>query len=296
MPKITEITTGLRFPEGPVALADGSIVLVEIAAGEITRVAPDGSKSTVAKPGGGPNGAALGPDGRLYVCNNGGMNFHVIDGQHVPGHAHDDAPLGWIEAIDMATGTVEVLYRECQGVPLLAPNDLAFDEHGGFYFTDHGKSRKFSRDRSGVYYAKADGSHINRVVTPMDQPNGIGISPDGRTLYVAETPTGRLWAFDILEPGRVDKTNGEAAWQPGRILASPANYSLFDSLTVDGAGNVWVATIPGRVTRVSPDGKSVTQFDMPDTLPTNVVFGPSGDGPAYITLSSSGKLVALEDY
>ena len=294
MATITEITDGLRFPEGPVALADGSVVLVEIAAGQITRVQPDGSKTTVARPGGGPNGAALGPDGRLYVCNNGGMNFHVIDGQHVPGHAHDDAPLGWVEAIDMATGAVQVLYRDCGGVSLLAPNDLAFDAHGGFYFTDHGKSRKFSRDKGAVYYAKADGSHINRVVAPMDGPNGVGISPDGKVLYVAETPTGRLWAFDILEPGVIDKTNGAAPWQPGRILANPNEYSLFDSLTVDAAGNVWVATIPGRVTRVSPDGSEVMQFAMPDLLPTNVVFGPSGEGPAYITLSAGGKLVALE--
>jgi gluconolactonase len=294
MPTIREITDGLRFPEGPVAMADGSVVLVEIAAGEITRVAPDGSKSTIAKPGGGPNGAALGPDGRLYVCNNGGMNFHIIDGQHVPGHAHDDAPLGWVEAIDLSTGVSEVLYRDCGGVPLLAPNDLAFDAHGGFYVTDHGKSRKFSRDKGAVYYGLADGSGVRRVVAPMDGPNGVGISPDGTVLYVAETPTGRLWAFDILEPGVIDKTNGAAPWQPGRILANPNEYSLFDSLTVDGAGNVWVATIPGRVTRVSPDGADVTQFDMPDMLPTNVVFGPSGDGPAYITLSASGKLVALE--
>ena len=72
------------------------------------------------------------------------------------------------------------------------------------------------------------------------------------------------------------------------------NGALFDSLTVDGAGNIWVATIPGRVTKVSPDGSSVIQYEMPDTLPTNVVFGPGGDGPAYITLSSGGKLIAFE--
>ncbi len=193
---------------------------------------------------------------------------------------------------------MEVLYRECGGVPLLAPNDLAFDAHGGFYFTDHGKSRKFNRDRGGVYYGLADGSGVRRVVAPMDQPahaGAVGISPDGSKLYVAETPSGRLWAFDILEPGVIDKTNGEAPWQPGRILANPKEYSLFGSLTVDGAGNIWVATIPGRVTKVSPDGASVIQYDMPDLLPTNVVFGPSGDGPAYITLSSGGKLVKFEE-
>ena len=294
MSAIREIASGLRFPEGPIALDDGSFLLVEIAAGQLTRIAPDGTKSVAAANGGGPNGAAIGPDGRCYVCNNGGMHFHIMDGQHFPGHAHDDAQLGWVEAVDLATGEIEVLYRECDGNHLLAPNDLAFDTHGGFYFTDHGKARKFSRDRGGVYYAKADGSSIRRVLTPMDQPNGIGISPDGSTLYVAETPTGRLWAFDIEAPGRIVKGTGPAPWAHGRILASPLEYSLFDSLTVDAAGNVWVATIPGRVTRVSPDGKSVTQFDMPDTLPTNVCFGPSGDGPAFVTLSASGKLVAFD--
>src|SRR5450432_1950576 len=67
------LTNGLRFPEGPVAMPDGSVVLVEIAAGRITRVSQNGEKSVVATPGGGPNGLALGPDGALYCCNNGGF-------------------------------------------------------------------------------------------------------------------------------------------------------------------------------------------------------------------------------
>ena len=64
------VTEGLRFPEGPIAMPDGSVILVEIAAQQLTRVLPDGSKQVIAKTGGGPNGAALGPDGKIYVCNN----------------------------------------------------------------------------------------------------------------------------------------------------------------------------------------------------------------------------------
>src|SRR5262249_23266230 len=73
--EIRTITEGLQFPEGPVAMADGSVILVEIAARTVTRVAPDGAKTIVAGPGGGPNGAAVGPDGKCYVANNGGFEF-----------------------------------------------------------------------------------------------------------------------------------------------------------------------------------------------------------------------------
>ena len=69
------VAEGLRFPEGPVAMPDGSVIVVEIAAGRITRVAPDGSTTTLAETGGGPNGLAIGPGGKLYCCNNGGFNY-----------------------------------------------------------------------------------------------------------------------------------------------------------------------------------------------------------------------------
>jgi gluconolactonase len=78
------LATGLRFPEGPVALADGSIALVEIARGTVSRVTPDGDVAVIADLGGGPNGLALGPDGALYVCNNGGFEWHEEPGMLRP--------------------------------------------------------------------------------------------------------------------------------------------------------------------------------------------------------------------
>src|SRR5256885_4605902 len=77
MPDISIIATDLRFPEGPVAMSDGSVILGEIAGGRVTRGAPDGSKSEIGKAGGGPNGCATGPDGALYVCNNGRAGFET---------------------------------------------------------------------------------------------------------------------------------------------------------------------------------------------------------------------------
>ena len=133
------VTDGLRFPEGPVWMRDGSVILVEIEAGRITRVRPDGSKETVATPGGGPNGLALGPDGALYCCNNGGFRYDEMDGLLIPGVLADDYSGGRIERIDIATGEVMHLYDQVDGHPLSGPNDIVFDADGNFWFTDLGK-------------------------------------------------------------------------------------------------------------------------------------------------------------
>src|SRR5438045_6893516 len=100
------LAKGLRFPEGPVAMPDGSIVLVEIAAGRITRVSPNGEKSVVATPGGGPNGLAIGPDRALYCCNNGGFAWIEEEGNLRPYRCAADYVTGRIERIDIATGEV----------------------------------------------------------------------------------------------------------------------------------------------------------------------------------------------
>ena len=75
MAEIRVIADGLRFPEGPVAMGDGSVILGEIAGSAVTRIARGGAKSPIGNAGGGPNGLATGPDGALYVCNNGGNEY-----------------------------------------------------------------------------------------------------------------------------------------------------------------------------------------------------------------------------
>ena len=89
----------------------------------------------------------------------------------------DDYIGGRIQRIDLATGEVDVLYVECEGLPLRGPNDLVFDAHGGFWFTDHGDSR--ARATAPAPLRAPDGSGIREVVFPMDAPNGVGLSPDG---------------------------------------------------------------------------------------------------------------------
>jgi gluconolactonase len=291
---VRPLAQGLEFPEGPVALADGSVLLVEIAAGAIARISPDGTKTTVARPGGGPNGAAIGPDGKCYVCNNGGFEWHAEGVHRRPiGQARDYAG-GRIERIDLETGAVECLYRAAGDVPLKGPNDLVFDAQGGFYFTDLGKVRARDMDRGAVYYAKADGSFINEVAFPLVTPNGIGLSPDGKTLYVAETEAARLWAFDIVEPGVVRKEPWPSP-HGGRLVAGVGGYQRFDSLALDAEGRICVATlINGGITVISPDGRHVEHHPMPDPITTNICFGGPELKTAFITLSWTGRLVAVD--
>src|SRR2546427_27310 len=177
MPEMRQITSGLQFPEGPVALADGSVAVVEIKRGTLTRVAPDGKQTIVAMSSGGQNGADFGPECLVYVCNNGGFELHDVGGLLVPGNQAHDYSGGRIQRVDLATGKVEDLYSACDGRALRGPNDIVFDASGGFWFTDHGKMRERDRDRTGVFYARADGSRIREVLFPLDAPNGIGLSP-----------------------------------------------------------------------------------------------------------------------
>jgi gluconolactonase len=267
---------------------------VEIGARTLTRISSDGARSVVAELGGGPNGAALGPDGKVYVCNNGGFAWHEDELGLRPAGAPEGDPVGWIERVDLATGKVEVLYRGDGPVKFRGPNDIVFDRMGGFWFTDAGKVNPRIVHRGGVYYGRIDGSPLIEAIHPMWQANGIGLSPDETRLYVAETVTGRLWEFEITGPGQVRKEEFPSP-HGGRLLAGLPGYQLFDSLAVDGAGNVCVATLMnGAITIVPPDGGSVEQLPLPDHYVTNICFGGPDMRTAYVTLSQSGRLVGFD--
>lgn len=289
------VAEGLSFPEGPVALLDGSVLLVEIASGLLTRIDSDGSVDRVAHCGGGPNGAALGSDGAVYVANNGGaVSFLRRDGRWRP--SHDSSPSwlghGSIQRVDLASGRVESLYESCDGRPLKAPNDLVVAADGGIWFTDFGRVHDRSIERGGVYWCRPDGSEIREVIVPLDQPNGIGLSPPGDKLYVAETNAGRLWSWKAESVGGV---TAPATTRTARLLADPGHLTRFDSLAVDGEGWVCVARLSkGAIVAVSPNGQDhgLEVLPMPDPFTTNLCFGPDGR-TTYVTLSSSGRLAAF---
>ena len=291
------ITDGLRFPEGPIAMPDGSIILVEIEAGRLTRVLPDGAKEVVAEPGGGPNGAAMGPDGACYVCNNGGFNWAYDEepGSIRPVGQADDYVTGRIERIDIETGKIETLYDNCNGNRLSGPNDIVFDRKGNMWFTDLGKARARDLDRGAIYWAKPDGSEIREVIQPFTTPNGIGLSPDEKTLYVAETEGGRLFAYDIVSDGEVELLPYPKSLNGGRYITSDTGMRRFDSLAVEDCGNVCVATLfTGGITVASPDGGTAEFIETGDGYTTNICFGGENLQKAYITLSWQGLLVECD--
>jgi len=288
------VAKGLKFPEGPVAMPDGTVLLTEIAGSCVTRVHPDGRKEVVATLGGGPNGLAIGPDGKGYVCNNGGMKWHQEGHHYRSAGQPDDYKGGSIQRVDLATGKFETLYAECDGHRLCGPNDIVFDKQGGFYFTDFGKVRPRDLDRGGIYYAKTDGKTIKTVAHPVQGPNGIALSPDDKTLYVAETDAARLWSYRITAPGEVEKQPFPSP-NGGVFVAGSAPYQRFDSMAVEANGNVCIATlVRGGITIVSPDGKSVEHVPLDDPYVTNICFGGPDLKTAYVCLSWEGLLVAMD--
>lgn len=286
------IADGLRFPEGPVAMADGSVALVEIRRGTLSRVTPAGEVSVLADCGGGPNGAAVGPDGAIYVCNNGGFEWHDLAGLLAPGDQPADYIGGRIQRVTL-DGTVTDLYTHVDGHGLRGPNDIVFDAAGGFYFTDLGKSRPRDRDNGGLYYATVDGTRIEEIAYPLPGPNGVGLSPDGSRVYIADTPTGRVWYWDVDAPGVLRRARGGPAG--GTLLHGFAGHQPLDSLAVDADGNVCVATlVTGGISVLAPDGTLLDVVEPPeyDVYVTNICFGGADLRTAYITSSGRGKLYA----
>jgi len=290
------IASGLKFPEGPIYMNDGSILVVEIARGTLSRLDTSGNVNIVSELGGGPNGAAIGPDGYCYICNNGGFEWEISEGGAGmrPTLQANKYIGGSIQKIDLNTGKFITLYSESNGIALKGPNDIVFDSHGNFWFTDLGKVRHRDMDRGAVYWAKADGSEIKEVIQPFLTPNGIGLSPDEKILYVAETEGGKLYSFNIISEGKVEKIPFPFSTNGGKLLNSNGGIKRFDSLAVEAGGNICVATlIDGGISVISPDGEVIEFIKFNDPYITNICFGSKDLKKAYITASYEGLLIEV---
>ena len=276
---------------------DGSVLVVEIRRGALTRVEPDGSCAVIAQLGGGPNGAAIGPDGAVYICNNGGYRWVDTPLGIRPSGIPRDYVSGSIQRVDLTTGAVTILYESCDGRPLRGPNDIVFDSTGGFWFTDLGRSNSEMHQHGSLYYARPDGSSIVRVVEPLLSPNGVGLSPDQASLYVADTLSSRLFVFDLERPGCIRGHNVEAGGSAlvtappfSRVLGPLPGYQMLDSLAVEASGGVSVGTlINGAITTFDPSG-SIEQVPVDDAVTSNICFGGSDMRDAYVTGSRTGRL------
>jgi gluconolactonase len=274
------LAEGLAFPEGPVALPDGSVILVEMNAGRLSQIHPGHDVTVIAELGGGPNGAAIGPDGALYVCNNG-----LASG--VP----------CIQRVDIEDGTYRELYTGCDDRPFGLPNDIVFDSTGNFWFTDFGAN--------AIFYASVDGMSIRRMNVATSQPNGIGLSPEGDVLYWSETITRQLHRRRLARPGEIVDSPGcnlmsklfSGSVDRWSLVAGLPGASELDSLAVEAGGNVCVGTlVDSGVTVFNTDDGAHELYTLPEALAdgavTNICFGGPTMRTAYITCSISGRLIS----
>jgi gluconolactonase len=279
------VAEGLKFPEGPVAMPDGSVIFVELLAGKLNRAWGNGKIEVIADLGGSPAGAAIGPDGAIYIANVGGVHrekFLCLEGPE---------NTGYISRVDLSTGRVERLYDRCGEHSLSAPDDLVFDARGNIWFTDIGRAFARSKEYGGLYYCAPDGSFITQAHFPGLSYNGVGLLPGENSVVVADTRSARLLRFDLEAPGRIAPTpQGQS---PAHLMATIPGDCRVDSLAVLESGAVAVGVLEqGGIATVRPDG-SIDRVSFPDASVTNIAFGGPDMRTAFITLSRTGRVIKV---
>jgi gluconolactonase len=209
----------------------------------------------------GSNGMVTDKDGSILVCR---------------------MAIGTIERMD-DRGNLKPFLSKYEGKRLNSPNDLVFNRDGSLWITDppfglpkmDADPKKQIKFNAVFRYA---GGKLTPVITDLPTPNGIGFSPDGRTLYVSNSmPQMAVYAYDVGPGGKVSNRRTFISY-PGSAPDVP------DGLKVDSAGNVWT-TGPGGVRIISPKGKVLGQIKIPEIV-ANVAF--AGDGKTvYLTGSTS---------
>ena len=288
------LATGLGFTEGPVIAPDGTVYAVDLWEGGIWRLT-GGEPTVVARVAGAPNGMALASTSTAIVANNGGFPWTEVGDDRYPidlvnstnepeGFTH-----GWLEQVDLSSGNVATLVEHGDGSVLRGPNDLVIDAEGGIWFTDTGKFRRASVDHGTLYYLDPHQKLVSAKARQLLGPNGVGLSPDGARVYVSETLTGRLWAWDLAAPGEIRPAAGGSAFHGGTCVA--ATPYTFDSLAIEADGRIAIAAIGDGVVIVTPDGSEVDVHPIPGDITTNLAFGGTDGRRAVLTLARSGSVV-----
>lgn len=268
--KPRSLAAGLAFPEGPVLLGPGDVAFVEVRGQWIGR-ARDGRYEVVAEVDGGPNGAALGGDGALYVANNGGLAVGP------EGYWVAESPIdGCVQRVAL-DGTVTTFASDLPGAAPHRPNDLCFGPDGALYVTDPHNWEDFAKLGPGRLL-RIDAQGRTDLVTEIPSfPNGIAFGADGR-LYVAQSLTMTILVLD-------------SNWTATPFCKLARGFP--DGMCFTARGELIVCGSMGHVIEVfDPEGSAVEVIETGDcTEPTNCCLG---DDVLYVTLSGTGELVAVD--
>jgi len=254
---------GFMFPEGPVFDRNENLYVVNLKGGCISRITPDGKVVKFVETGGAPNGATIRQNGHLVV-----------------------ADFGLRAILDISpSGKIQVIARQWQDKEFMGPNDLTFDPNGNLYFTDpEGSSLD---NRVGAVYCLTREGKVLLLADGFAYPNGIAVSLDDKTLYVAETFTGDIYQIPLKGDGtastdrRVWARLGEGVWPDGIALA------------IDG--QLFVACFQkGAVAVIAPNGSLVNYLPAGGAHPTNVAFGGVGNKQLYITETETNAVYVLD--
>lgn len=268
------LAEGLEFPEGPIYMGGGVVVFTQIRGQKLSRYA-EGRVETIARTGGGANGATLGPDGAFYVANNGGLST----GPEGLWMAQDPIP-GRIQRVT-ADGQISDLATKLPGAPPHRPNDLCFGPDGLLYFTDPHNWEDLANLKPGrVNRTDLDGK-VEQLAEVERFPNGIGFGLDNR-LYVAESVTQRVWVYDWKPEG---------LGEPELFCTLPRGFP--DGFCFATNGDLIVCGSLGDTILVfGTDGQIKDRFDAPEhTEPTNCCIG---GGKLYATYSGTGQLISFD--
>lgn len=261
---VTRLLSGFDSPEGPAFDQRGNLFFVNWLSSSIMRLAPDGRVDEWHNTGGIPAGLAFHRDGSLYVADE-GEKIH-----------------GLLRLTE--SGERQVLVDSYQGRPLNGANDLVFDAAGVVYFSDPWGS-SLERPVGGFYRLFPDG-RLEQLDSGLAFPNGVALAPDGRSVYLAETWTNRIWRYQIAADGRV---GARQAWAR---LADPPGP---DGMAVDVEGNLYVAHYAGgRVDILAPDGTIIGAVEVPGAHVTNCAFGGPDRRRLVITEVATASLYQVE--
>jgi gluconolactonase len=263
---LVKVASGLKFVEGPTWLPDRkAFVFSDIPANTQYMIAPGeggtwGKPEVFRSPSGNANGTTLDREGRLLICR------------------HGDRDLIRIEK----DGSVTVLATHFEGKRLNSPNDVIVAADGAIYFTDPpwglGKNDKKELDHDSVYRLSPDGK-LTKVASEMKAPNGLALSPDGKTLYVAES----WWQVKPQFISQYDVKPDGSLGEPRPFFTVAKGTP--DGMRVDEHGNVWTSAGEGVIV-ISPEGKQLGLIPVPES-PANLTFGGDDGKTLFITAKTS---------